>query len=459
MLSISNLIGSLAGRQQPPAPSTKADEAAPAPPPHTGASDAVTPQATPDELRAALLGIGVRRIMGATWQEAAEDERWAELKFFLHCERDKLDGGSSDDVDGLYLSEEEAEAAASESPQANDSRVWKVYVATAKPRYLITDRKAMHHFVRAIKKELFALPQGECPGTPVELLGYREEMKAWLDSAGQNIVLFEDENVLNGDTYNKTAQTGGFRTDSGAGLFDYQGAILLPARFEDIKSFYSGLAAAKLNGLWGFVDRNGHWQIEPGFLELGVLPFYSGDDAYARVRTDNGWGLIDRHGKLIVTDRYAAIGRVDQYRGGLSIAAVRKEKNGLWGAIAVSGAVTTATDAAAQQNEVAETASVADEERLVVDCICETEDDVKKRVHAYLESLTQKRESVSRLHDESAEVDYHCNYCARKIGDYDALRAAGFHVDKHDRVYCSDACSTKAFMGASRDYESRGGDY
>lgn len=69
------------------------------------------------------------------------------------------------------------------------------------------------------------------------------------------------------------------------------------------------------------------------------------------------------------------------------------------------------------------------------------------------------RESVSRLRDETEAVDYQCNYCGQKIGDFAALRAAGFHVDKYERVYCSVDCSMSAFSHASRDYESRGGDY
>jgi len=84
-------------------------------------------------------------------------------------------------------------------------------------------------------------------------------------------------------------------------------------------------------------------------------------------------------------------------------------------------------------------------------------------MHEYMESMKPKRESISRLRAETEAVDYHCNYCAKKIGDYAAvcgsLREPGVSVDKYDRVYCSDACSTKAFMHPSRDYEARGGDY
>ena len=74
-------------------------------------------------------------------------------------------------------------------------------------------------------------------------------------------------------------------------------------------------------------------------------------------------------------------------------------------------------------------------------------------------SKGQECESVCRLREEAEAVNYHCAWCAKKIGDHAALRTAGFQVDKYDRVYCSDECSTKAFMHPSRDYEARGEDY
>jgi len=252
--------------------------------------------ATPDELRAALLGIGLRRIAGVTWQEACADERWANLCIFFHCERDKLDAGSSDDVDGMYFTREEAEATVSASPQTANYYTWKVFVSASALQYLSDDRKVLPHLVRAIKKELLALPAGECPGTLVELKSWQEGRKAWLDSSGKNIVLFEDENALDGLMFSSEPQTGVFKTDSGMGLFDASGAIILPPRYEDLEHFYNGLAAAKLNGLWGFLDHYDHWQIEPRFLEVRSF----GDDGKAKVRSEKGWGVIDRHGRQIV---------------------------------------------------------------------------------------------------------------------------------------------------------------
>lgn len=257
--------------------------------------------ADPDEVRAALLGIGMSRINGATWQEATADQRWANLSVFLHCERDKLDAGSSDDIDGLYFTPEEAEAAVSASPQLANYYTWKVFVSHSALQYISDDRRALTHLVRAIKKELLALPPNECPGTPVTLKGWScDDKRAWLDAIGKNIVLFEDENALDGPMFIATEQTGGFRTDTGAGLFDCTGAVIIPPIFEEVNYFYGDLAAARLNGRWGFIDRNAQWQIEPKYLELGALSFYNSEGDWAHVRTEQGWGAIDRQGREII---------------------------------------------------------------------------------------------------------------------------------------------------------------
>lgn len=267
-------------------------------------TDSVPAPATPDELRAALRGIGLRRLEGATWQEAARDERWANLCVFLHCERDKLDGGSSDDVDGMYLTREEAEAAALASPQNANYYTWKVFVSTSQLQYLAEDRNALPHFVRAIKKELLELSPDECPGTPVKLKGWSfDNKKAWLDVSGQHVVLFEDENALDGKMFSAEPESGVFQTDSGMGIFDAQGAVILPPRFEQVMPFYEELAAAKLNGLWGFVDRNDHWQIAPRFLEAKSF----NGDGEAEVRTEQGWGVIDRRGREIVQPAWESL--------------------------------------------------------------------------------------------------------------------------------------------------------
>lgn len=291
------------------APSTASNPSAPAPEPiqivtrHQRSTEHEQ-LATPEELRSALCGIGLMRIAGSSWLEAVSDERWANFCVYLHCERDKLDS-SPDDVDGLYLTREEAEAAVAASPQLANYYTWKVFVATVRFESVIEDRKALPRLVSAIKRELLALP--DCPGTLVELKSWQVGRKAWLDVSGKNIVLFEDENALGGPMYEMREQTGGFRIASGAGLFDYTGAVIVPPHYEEVDYFYGDLAAAKLNGRWGFIDRSAHWKIEPQYLELGALSFYRGDGDSAYVRTEQGWGVIDRQGREVVTPAWDSL--------------------------------------------------------------------------------------------------------------------------------------------------------
>ena len=452
-------------------PPTDADEAAaePSPPSHPHAqephsrsirtptrykpmtSKTILRSATADKLRAALLGIGMQRIAGAVWQEAIGDKRWKNLYVFLHCKRDKL-GERPDDIVGLYLTREDAEAAAAASPQTGKNCFWKMFVAAIALRHLIDDSKVLPHLVSTIKKELFKLPAGECPGTLAELPGLCDG-KAWMDANSRRVVLFEDENALGRLMFSGDPKTCAFKTDSGVGLFIESGIISLPPRFEDVRPFYSGLAAVKLQGRWGFVVHGDHWQIEPRFLELDA-PFCGNDNDkdYARARTENGWGLIDRQGVWVVADRYAEIGKIIRYRIDLSFAAVRKEKNGLWGAIEISPTDTAVIESMTQQgNELIVGATAAAyNETLVIDYVCATEDDVKDEVYEYT-----MRTFVCRLRDPTEAVRYHCARCGRQIGDYAAVR----HSDSIGRVFCSDECSTEAFWHPSREYEKRGGDY
>src|SRR4051794_14557944 len=88
---------------------------------------------------------------------------------------------------------------------------------------------------------------------------------------------------------------------------DVTGRIITPQQFEDISSFSDGLAAVKIKGVWGFVDRSGKFIIPPtvfvkvgGFRE-GLAP--------ACVRGDSlgeRCGYIDVNGKLVIDPRFAS---------------------------------------------------------------------------------------------------------------------------------------------------------
>jgi hypothetical protein len=86
---------------------------------------------------------------------------------------------------------------------------------------------------------------------------------------------------------------------------DGSGKILADAHFDDAEDFSEGLAAVKVKGRWGYIDRQGKMVIEPKFGDL-ERNFWVGSgrhsfrDGRALVRTETGAGFIDRAGKLVI---------------------------------------------------------------------------------------------------------------------------------------------------------------
>lgn len=75
---------------------------------------------------------------------------------------------------------------------------------------------------------------------------------------------------------------------------------LIAPRFEAALPFSEGLAAVKIDGKFGFIDRSGKFQIKPTYDSVGL--FYKGLAPYS----DNGWiGFIDKIGKIIVPAQFS----------------------------------------------------------------------------------------------------------------------------------------------------------
>ena len=73
-------------------------------------------------------------------------------------------------------------------------------------------------------------------------------------------------------------------------------------RFEVAKPFSEGLAAVRIEGLYGFIDTTGKLVIEPRFQNAG---FFTGE--YAEIRLDNASGIINRSGELVVSPQFRRI--------------------------------------------------------------------------------------------------------------------------------------------------------
>jgi len=88
------------------------------------------------------------------------------------------------------------------------------------------------------------------------------------------------------------------------GFIDRQGKLVIEPRFNYVRGFREGLAAARDPGKpptearWGFIDRSGAFVIEPQFQEAEDF-----SDGLARVR-QGAYGYIDQTGAMAIAPRF-----------------------------------------------------------------------------------------------------------------------------------------------------------
>ena len=79
-------------------------------------------------------------------------------------------------------------------------------------------------------------------------------------------------------------------------------ALKIPRRFEVAHPFSEGLAAVRIEGAYGFIDRTGKVVIAPRFQAVSSFT-----GSFAEVRLGNASGIIDRSGHLVVPARFRRI--------------------------------------------------------------------------------------------------------------------------------------------------------
>lgn len=79
-------------------------------------------------------------------------------------------------------------------------------------------------------------------------------------------------------------------------------AIRLPFRYEVAQPFSEGLAAVRIDGRWGYIDRTGAVVIDPTFEAVG--PFRG---RYAEFRVGETAGVINRQGRVVLAPQFKRI--------------------------------------------------------------------------------------------------------------------------------------------------------
>ena len=83
------------------------------------------------------------------------------------------------------------------------------------------------------------------------------------------------------------------------GFIDKSGKEVVPIKYDNIGGFHEGLAFVELNGKFGFVDKSGT-EVVP--LKYDRAEFFS--EGHAAVELKGKWGFIDKSGKEVVPLKY-----------------------------------------------------------------------------------------------------------------------------------------------------------
>lgn len=99
------------------------------------------------------------------------------------------------------------------------------------------------------------------------------------------------------------------------GYIDQSGEFVIAPRFSMARNFSEGLAAVLLKGRYGFINCKGKLVIEPQFEKAGDF-----SEGLARVKRNGRWAFINKSGETVFV---APFDYVDDFRGGFSVVAKR----------------------------------------------------------------------------------------------------------------------------------------
>jgi hypothetical protein len=132
------------------------------------------------------------------------------------------------------------------------------------------------------------------------------------------------------------------------GLVHESGEVITPPQFEvtnqediggrpnrtlyDYQYFYNGLAQAKVDGKYGFIDTTGKFAIPAKFENVESFEF---DLNMTAVQLGGKWGAIDRKGTLVIPAQFEAAFKFDRRFGALALI----QQNGKYGFIDRQGKI------------------------------------------------------------------------------------------------------------------------
>ena len=77
------------------------------------------------------------------------------------------------------------------------------------------------------------------------------------------------------------------------------GKVAVKFKYDEVRKFSEKMAAVKVNGSWGFINKSGKEVIKPEYDAASDF-----ENGFARVKLNGRWGFIDKEGKIVIPIKY-----------------------------------------------------------------------------------------------------------------------------------------------------------
>ena len=143
----------------------------------------------------------------------------------------------------------------------------------------------------------------------------------FINTAGRRVVKLPD-NVWYVSEYSSNGLWEVAFENNKFGFVDNEGNIVIPPVFDWTTGFEKGMARAKYNGYWGYIDELGEFVIDPIYADLGFFD----ENGMAYACFEGQYGYINRKGEWVIEPEYDRAYEFDS--NGLG-RVVKNEKYGL----------------------------------------------------------------------------------------------------------------------------------
>lgn len=80
------------------------------------------------------------------------------------------------------------------------------------------------------------------------------------------------------------------------------GKVAVDFKYDEVRKFSEEMAAVKVSGKWGFINKSGKEVIAPVYRVVSDF-----ENGFARVNQNGSWGCINKEGKIIIPIKYEAL--------------------------------------------------------------------------------------------------------------------------------------------------------